>query len=99
VALAILAGAAFAPQPASATMYCSPKRTADGFVALRAGPSPSAKLIGRMRPGDEVLMGSRQRGHWAEATWWRGTSRVDRGYDAGHAGRGWVNTRLIEEDC
>ncbi len=31
-------------------------------------------------------------------TWWRGQDRHEKGYHA-IAGKGWVNARLIEEDC
>ncbi len=98
-ALAILAGlAAFAPQQAAATGFCNLKRSPDGFVALRAAPSPTARLIARMRAEDEVLIGLGKKGQWVEVTWWRGQDRHEKGYHA-IAGKGWVNARLIEEDC
>lgn len=94
----ILGAAVLAPAPASATSFCHPKATTDGFVALRAGPSPTARLIGRMRPQDEVLFGQERKGDWVEATWWRGDDRLNRGYTR-FAGKGWVNAKLIEDEC
>lgn len=98
--LAILAGIGVVTSvaPASATGFCNLRTSPDGFVALRAAPSPQARLIARMKPGDEVLVGLRQQGRWVEVTWWRGQDRHVKGYH--HiAGKGWANTRWIQEDC
>ncbi|MCZ8181895.1 MAG: SH3 domain-containing protein [Beijerinckiaceae bacterium] len=92
--LVVIAGA----MPAGATGFCHLRKTADGFVALRAEPSPAAKMVGRMRPSDEVLIGEGEKGQWVEVTWWRGTERLDKGFEK-HAGKGWVNRRLIADDC
>ena len=81
-----------------ATGFCNVKKTADGFVALRAGPSSKAKILGRMKSSDEVLIGLGQHGNWIEVTWWRGSDRFDKGYDH-TSGQGWVNMRFIEEEC
>ena len=94
----LIASCALASVPASATGFCHLKQTLDGFVALRAGPSPSARLVGRMNPQDEVLFGLGEKGNWVEATWWRGDDRLNKGYDR-IAGKGWVNTRFVEEEC
>ena len=97
-ALAVFAGVALAPELASATGFCPLKRTRDGFVALRAHPSPNARLIGRMKREDEILTGLREMGRWVEVTWWRGKDRVDKGYR--HiAGNDWVNGKLIRGEC
>ncbi len=98
--LAILAGAGIvmSAAPASATGFCNLRPSPDGFVALRAAPSLSARLIARMRTGDEVLLGLRQKGRFVEVTWWRGQDRHEKGYH--HiAGKGWADARWIEEDC
>jgi hypothetical protein len=97
-AFALAAMSLGAPEQASATAFCPLKQTSDGFVALRAGPSPTARLIARMKPEDEVLIGLREKGNWVEVTWWRGQNRHDKGYH--HiAGKGWVNSKLIAEEC
>lgn len=85
-------------QRAAATAFCNLKPTADGFVALRAAPAPTAKLIGRMTSRDEVLLGQGEKGDWIEVTWWRGDDRHTKGYDR-KAGHGWVNRKLIGEEC
>jgi hypothetical protein len=88
----------FSPQPAAATAFCQLKETRDGFVALRSGPSPSAKLVARMKAEDEVLLGENRKGDWIRVTWWRGDDRLTKGHD--HvAGRGWVHRRLVAEEC
>ncbi len=97
-AWAIFAGIALGAAPASATGFCNLRTSSDGFVALRAGPSPTAKLLARMKPADEVLIGLGRKGRLVEVTWWRGQDRHEKGYHA-IAGRGWVHARLIEEDC
>lgn len=84
--------------PASATGFCEVRKTADGFVALRAEPHAGAKLVGRMRHRDEVMIGEGEKGQWIEVTWWRGTERLNKGFEA-HAGKGWVNRKLISSDC
>ena len=86
------------PQPASATAFCQLKATKDGFVALRAGPGASSKLVGRMKAEDEVLLGEGRKGDWQQVTWWRGDDRLVKGQDK-IAGRGWVHCKLIAEEC
>lgn len=98
LAAMVVFGGGATTTPASATGFCPLKRTSDGFVALRTGPSATAPLVGRMRSSDEVLIGLRNKGNWVEVTWWRGQDRHNKGYH--HvAGRGWANARLIEENC
>lgn len=84
--------------PAAATAYCNLKPTADGFVALRAAPASSAKLVGRMTSRDEVLIGQGEKGDWIEVTWWRGDDRHTKGYDR-KSGHGWVHRKLVGEEC
>ncbi len=88
-----LLGAAL-PGPAFATAFCDLKETRDGFVALRAGPSPKAKLIAKLRGGDEVLRDEGRRGQWVKVRWWREGERLSKGFDK-HAGMGWLNERLL----
>lgn len=96
--IALCGGSLLVPESASATAFCPPKQTRDGFVALRSGPSPSAKLVGRMKAEDEVQLGERRKGNWIEVIWWRGDDRLAKGFD--HvAGRGWTHRKLISNEC
>lgn len=98
-ALLVLTGSALlSPQPASATSFCHLKETTDGFVALRNRPSAAAKLIGRMKADDEVLVGEGKWGNWVEVIWWRGQDRLIKGFGK-PAGKGWVHKKLIEDEC
>lgn len=94
IAFALLLTAA---APASATTFCGIAPTPDGFVALRAGPSPAARLLQRMRVGDEVMIGQEKSGPWVAVTWWRGDTRLTRGFKTGR--KGWVNGALLDEVC
>ena len=102
--LAFVVSLALAPSllghatPASAAEFCYVKQTADGFVALRKKPSPSAKLVGRMLAGDEVMLGQGAKGNWLEVFWWRGDDRLTRGFSK-KSGHGWVYRKLIDEEC
>lgn len=93
-AFALLLAAAL---PAHATVFCGIAPTADGFVALRAGPSASARLLARMRVGDEVMIGLDRVGPWVAVRWWPGDSRLVRGFHTGR--RGWVHGALLDEVC
>ncbi|HRE20765.1 MAG TPA: SH3 domain-containing protein [Rhabdaerophilum sp.] len=96
---AIVTGALlFSAAPSSATAFCHLKKTRDGFVALRAEPTSYSRLLARMKPKDEVLVGLKQEGDWVEVTWWRGNDRHRKGYES-FTGRGWVHVKLIEEEC
>jgi Bacterial SH3 domain len=96
--LALFGSAFAAPHLASATSFCHLKETSDGFVALRSQPSAAAKLIGRMKAQDEVLVGEGRRGNWVKVTWWSGEDRLLKGHEKS-AGTGWVNRKLIEDEC
>ena len=48
------------------------KATRGGFVALRAAAGPTARLLHRMRPGDEVLFRPERRAEWQRGTYRRG---------------------------
>lgn len=95
-AAAALALNALIALPASATSFCNIKRTSDGFGALRAGPDANARLLARMRPGDEVMLGMNERGPWQQVTFWRGQTRhQDGGFARGQSG--WVHRSLLGE--
>jgi hypothetical protein len=91
--------------PADATIYCSIRKTRVGFVALRAAPNAQARLVARMRVGDEVQTHERQ-GDWEFVTWWKGgrwkggrfEAQRHGGYDP-HNGQGWMLQRFMADDC
>jgi hypothetical protein len=73
LACVLAIGVLAAPRAAIAqTVYCRIQRTADGFVALRTGPTTSARIIARMRPGDEVVVINDQPAGraWTEVLYW-----------------------------
>jgi hypothetical protein len=89
--------------PAAATEYCNVRKTPDGFVALRTSPSPKAKLIAKMKAGDEVLGDSTVDSvkGWMYVTWWKGgrfKSGKPNGYDNPN-GKGWVYGKFVDELC
>jgi hypothetical protein len=97
---------AFAVTAAEANYACAIKRTADGFVALRSGPSARHAMLARMRPqelvgllhpGKDDIVRS---GNWLFVRWYPGTRRTpDHAPDGDEstARSGWVNNDLI--DC
>lgn len=94
--LATALGAAATPAPT--ITYCYIRQTPDGFVALRAGPDASARLVSRMRPGEEVLLEAGRRGVWQQVHLMRRNGRgEDGGFDPASPG-GWVHSALIR-DC
>jgi hypothetical protein len=94
---------ALAPQEASARYNCAVKSTKDGFVALREGASPSAKLIARMKKGELVGLlhppdyeNLIRKGNWIYVTYHAGVqfekvheANLDKGVS------GWVNNSLL----
>ncbi len=86
--------------PASASAFCEIKSTKDGFVALRDGPSPQARLLQRMRPGDEVLLGQDRKGPWVAVTYWRGGRFASGRNPTGDppTARGWMHSGLLVTD-
>ena len=93
-----------AATPASATLFCDVKKTPDRFVALRARPNHAARLVARMKFGDEVLISGdvTPRNGWTYVTWWKGgrfkMSHPGGGYDKPD-GEGWVRSNLVEDVC
>ncbi len=88
---------ACAASPVHATEFCLIRKTPDGFAALRNAPSPNAKLIARMKAGEEAQLAQGVKGRWRKVIYWRGDDRLTKGYDARFA-TGWVNGRLLA-DC
>lgn len=82
---------------AQATEFCLIRKTSDGFAALRAAPDLKAKLLARMKTGEEVQLAQGERGRWREVIYWRGEDRLTKGYES-HTAKGWVDGRLLE-DC
>lgn len=82
---------------AAASSFCEVRRTADGFVALREGPSAEARMLVRMRADDEVMLTEVRQGDWVRVLHWPGQTRLsDGGFARGRPG--WVNRRLLG-DC
>lgn len=99
IALLALIGALAAPHaPARATSFCDIRKTKDGFVALRAGPGPDARMLAKMTSRDEVMLGEARVGDWVEVTWWRGDDRLSKRH-GGHGLQGWMNGALLGELC
>lgn len=103
--ISVLAAAIVASvTPAEARYACAVKRTADGFVALRDGPSARHKMLAQMRPQelvgllhpdkDEIV----REGDWLFVRWYPGTKRtathIPEG-DEAKARAGWVRDSLI----
>lgn len=84
---------------AGATTFCEAKKTADGVVAMRAGPGKSFKTVQRVRSGETVmLLGPRQKG-WREAVYWPLSWRTPGSSMYGKQGpRGWIQGSLLT-DC
>lgn len=89
---------------AEARYACAVKRTADGFVALRAGPSSRHPIVAKMRP--EELVGImhpdtedlKRSGDWLWGRWYPGTRRTADHIPEGNpatAREGWVYDRLL----
>jgi hypothetical protein len=90
---AALFGFAIWPHAAGATAYCDVMPTRDGFVALRNGPNPSAKLVHRMKSGESVQLDRTEnaRGGWIKV-YYVGPNRSV-------IAEGWVNGKLIAREC
>jgi hypothetical protein len=94
------------PTPSDARYACAVKKTKDGFVSLRQGPSHRQSEIARMKPQELVGLLHPDRddivrsGDWLFVRWYPDTRRTaDHIPDADEtrARTGWVRDRLI--DC
>jgi hypothetical protein len=104
--LVIAVLAAVVPTPSQARYACAVRKTADGFVSLRQGPSArhaevakmkAQELVGLLHPDRDDIVRS---GDWLFVQWYPGTQRTaDHMPDvaAATARTGWVRDRLI--DC
>jgi len=100
IVLAASLTAALFVRIASAASYSEVRATEAGFAALRAGPSERAKLLERMKPDDEILIGQGKSGEWIEVTYWRG-GRFDSGKNPQGdppTAIGWMHSRMVVED-
>jgi hypothetical protein len=103
LAAALMAGALFGAGSARATEFCDIKQTPDGFIALRERPDARAKLVARMRAGDEVMLNNivAQKNGWTRVYWWkrgRFQGQTVKGIESADA-QGWVNSRLLGDEC
>lgn len=96
-----------ATTPSEARYACAVKGTADGYVALRQGPSARHPEAGKMKPQEYVGLlhppgyeDIVRKGEWLFVRWSPGTRRTaDRIPDVDESKQisGWVRDRLI--DC
>lgn len=98
----IILGALFSAGSARATEFCDIRKTPDGFMALRAQPNAKGKLIVRMKPGDEVMLNNivSEKNGCTRVYWWKGERPADGiARSIGKAKQGWVNSRLLGDEC
>ncbi len=81
--------------PAHATACCLVRPTADGFLAMRAGPGARFQLLKKIPSGDAVCFGSPDpdapnTGNWTYGFYTDASSRTY---------YGWVNARYLEKEC
>jgi hypothetical protein len=88
--------------PSEARYACAVKKTADGFVTLRQGPSARHPEVARMKPQELVGLlhppdyeKIERKGDWLFARWYPGTRRTATqmpNADEATARAGWVRT-------
>jgi hypothetical protein len=93
--------------PAQSRYACAVKRTADGYVALRQGPSARHPEVGKMKPQEFVGLlhppdynDIVRKGDWLFVRWSPGTRRTADSIpnvDEAKQIAGWVRDKLI--DC
>ena len=103
LATALLVSITLVPLFASAAEFCDIRKTADGFIALRAKPESGSQMVARMKPGDEVMINSAiaAKNGWTRVYWWKGgraNGQVVKGLDRAN-GQGWVNSKLLGDEC
>ncbi len=93
-----------ATSAAEARYNCAVKRTPDGFVALRHGPSTQHAMVAKMRPQEMVYLLDPvteeivRSGDWLKVRWFPGTRRTEWTMPAGDEAKarwGWVRDRLL----
>ena len=99
--------AAIAATPSEARYACAIKKTPDGYVALRQGPSAKHPEVGRMKPQELVGLlhppkyeDIVRKGDWLFVRWSPGTRRTSDhipDVDESKVRTGWVRDKLI--DC
>jgi hypothetical protein len=105
---AVLVVSLFAATGARAEIFnaCGIKPTKDGFAALRDKPSPTARLVTRMKAGEVLVIdlnkkkdGVVKSGKWFRVAHYHGEAMPNPG-DPGYkdVNRGWVHTDLVD-DC
>lgn len=79
--------------PASATAFCEVKATKDGFVALRARPDAGAKLLLKVKSGEDVQLDDTRKvtKGWQPVIW--------RGADRTRNTVGWMRASLLSNEC
>jgi hypothetical protein len=102
--LFVVAGALFGAAPALATEFCDIREMPGGFLALRAEPKATSKLVARMKPGDEVMLNNTvaEKNGWTRVYWWKGGRFTSDGAFKGLSkvnGEGWVNSKLLGDEC
>lgn len=92
--------------PSEARYACAVRKTADGFVTLRQGPSARHPEVARMKPQEFVGLLHPDRddivrsGDWLFVRWYPGTRRTASHIptvDESKGSTGWVRDKLI--DC
>ena len=97
----LLPAAAFAmlsaagAMPAQASLFCEVVKTRDGFVALRASPDASAKMLARVKGGSEVFLAGEKRNGWEKVKYWPAGDRLTKG-EAARTMTGWINGKLVD---
>ncbi len=97
----VLAAAMLVASPAAAESKLSEScelddQVKDGFIALRGGPSPTARIIAKMEPKGAVIPRTDRRGWrrggWILVSYWRPGIEFDEALKSGPVG--WMNEKL-----
>jgi uncharacterized protein YgiM (DUF1202 family) len=81
--------------PAHATIFCEVLKTSDGFLALRAGPSVKAKLVFKIKSGEQVQVGLGRSGAWDKVIYYL---KQKKSADPKPL-TGWVNPKFLSDEC
>jgi hypothetical protein len=104
LAAGLIGGALLGAGSARATEFCDIRPTPDGFMALRERADAKGQLVARMKAGDEVMLNNivAEKNGWTRVYWWKGGRFTDNGAFKGLSkanGEGWVNSRLLGDEC